>query len=197
MKQQYFLSIFFGFAFSMLNAQKNSELPLFDITQLTYEGAFRIDSGDNGVSNINYSQGPLTYNYENHSIFIVSHAHEQAIAEYPIPEIIKSEVLSELNMVEAPLQVFSQVLDKTPDGNTENINVIGGLFYVNHGGQAKLIVNGYEYYDAPADNSKTTVIVNDANALQTASVTGFYAFDGGAGHTSGWLSPIPEVWQED
>lgn len=196
MKKQCTLYLIMGIAFSMLNAQHTDELPLFDITQLTYEGAFRIDSGDHGVSNINYSQGPLAYNYDNHSLFIVSHAHEQAIAEYAIPALVKSEVLSELAMVTAPIQVFSHVLDKTPDGNQENIDRIGGLLYINHGGQAKLIVNGYEYYDAPGDNTVTTLIVNDANSLKTSSVSGYYAFAGGAGHTSGWLSPVPEAWQE-
>lgn len=196
MKRPFILAAILAIVFSMLNAQQPEELPLFDITQLSYEGAFRIDASENGVSNINYSQGPLAYNYENHSIFIVSHAHEQAIAEYAIPEIVKSEVLSELAMAEVPLQVFSGVLQRTPDGNQENIDRIGGLLYVNHGGQAKLIINGYEYYDAPGDNSQTTMIINDANALETSMTSGFHTFDGGAGHTSGWLSPIPDYWQE-
>ncbi|MBU2946536.1 T9SS type A sorting domain-containing protein [Zobellia uliginosa] len=194
-----FLSIIWMFlvmsVFPMFG-QSPEELPLFSMPQLTYEGAFRISSHSNGVSNLNYNQGPIAYNYENHSLYIVGHSHHQAIAEYAIPEIIKSETLSELNMVETPIQVFSSVLTKTNDGNPQKINSVGGMYYVNHGGQAKLIVNGYEYYDAPADNTMTTVIIEDANAIETSPVSGYYSFKGGAGHTSGWISPVPEAWKE-
>ncbi|MBU3024875.1 T9SS type A sorting domain-containing protein [Zobellia galactanivorans] len=177
--------------------QSLEELPLFDISQLTYEGAFRIKASTNGVSDLNYSQGPIAYNYENHSLFIVGHAHQQAVAEYAIPEIVKSESLSELNMVEQPIQVFSPVLSKASEGNPEKIDRVGGLYYVNQGGQAKLIVNAYEYYDAPADNTLSTLIVNDANALETSSVSGYYRFEGSPpAHSSGWISPIPEDYQE-
>lgn len=179
-----------------ISAQSTEELPLFDISQLTYEGGFRIKASKNGVSEINYSQGPIAYNYENHSLFIVGHTHQQAIAEYAIPEIIKSEELSELNMVETPIQVFSSILDRTPDGNPEKIDRVGGLYYVNYGGQAKLIVNAFEYYDAPADNTVSTLIIDNANDIENSSVSGYFSFEGGATHTSGWISPIPEAWQE-
>jgi len=196
MKKNYIFCLVFSLVVIATNAQNISELPLFDIAQLSYKGGFRIDSGEQGVSNINYSQGPIAYNYENHSLFIVGHTHEQAIAEYAIPNIVNSEVLSELVMVETPIQVFSQVLDRTPDGNPQGINRIGGMYYVNDEGQGKLIINGYEYYDAPADNTLSTFIINDANALETSSMDGYFGFNGGAGHTSGWISPIPEALQE-
>ncbi|SHI84362.1 T9SS type A sorting domain-containing protein [Pseudozobellia thermophila] len=177
-------------------AQSPEALPLFDISQLTYEGGFRIRASQNGVSDVNYSQGPIAYNYENHSLFIVGHTHQQAIAEYAIPDIVKSEQLSELNMVESPIQVFSQVLDRAADGNPEKLDRVGGLYYVNHGGQPKLIVNAFEYYDAPADNTLSTLIINNASDIENSQVSGYFRFDGGAAHTSGWISPIPEAWQE-
>tara|TARA_R110001583_G_scaffold14664_7_gene61126 strand:- start:37289 stop:38824 length:1536 start_codon:yes stop_codon:yes gene_type:complete len=196
MKKGIYFFIILTTCLNLIHAQSVEELPLFDISQLTYEGAFRIAASENGVSDINYSEGPIAYNYDNNSLFIVGHAHQQAIAEYAIPEIVKSEVLSELNMVADPIQVFSQVLSKTTDGNPEGIDRVGGLYYINHGGQGKLIVNGYEYYDAPGDNTVSTLIVNDANAIENSQVTGYFSFEGGAGHTSGWISPIPEAWQE-
>ncbi len=196
MKKAYFFWMLLAVSIYPMCGQSLQDLPLFNISQLTYEGAFRIKASENGISDINYSQGPIAYNYDNHSLFIVGHAHQQAIAEYAIPEIVKSETLSELNMIETPIQVFSNVLSKTTDGNPEGIDRVGGLYYANHGGQAKLIVNAYEYYDAPADNTVSTLIVNDANALESSSVSGYYSFEGNAAHTSGWLSPIPEAWQE-
>jgi len=195
MKKFYIFSVIFSLLAAVTHAQDINDLPLFDIAQLSYKGGFRIDSGEHGVSNINYSQGPIAYNHENNSIFIVGHTHEQAIAEFAIPEIINSDALSELAMVETPMQVFSQVLDRTPDGNPQGINRIGGMYYVNQGGQGRLIVNGYEYYDAPADNTLTTFVINDPNALETSSMNGYLSFNGGAGHTSGWISPIPEALQ--
>ncbi|MBD1262806.1 T9SS type A sorting domain-containing protein [Maribacter polysiphoniae] len=198
MKKAYFLWMLLVASTYPMCGQSLEELPLFDISQLTYEGAFRIQASENGISDLNYAQGPIAYNYENHSLFIVGHAHQQAIAEYAIPEIVKSETLSELNMVETPIQVFSDVLSQTADGNPEGIDRVGGLYYVNHGGQAKLIVNAYEYYDAPADNTVSTLIVNDANALETTSVSGYYNFEGSPpAHSSGWISAIPEAWQEE
>lgn len=198
MKKAYFFWMLLVASTYPMCGQSLEELPLFDISQLTYEGAFRIKASENGISDLNYAQGPIAYNYENHSLFIVGHAHQQAIAEYAIPEIVNSETLSELNMVETPFQVFSDVLSQTADGNPEGIDRVGGLYYVNHGGQAKLIVNAYEYYDAPADNTVSTLIVNDANALETTSVSGYYNFEGSPpAHSAGWISPIPEAWQEE
>lgn len=196
MKHNYLISVLFCWLTTVVSAQKATELPLFDITQLTYEGGFRIDAGENGNSSINYSQGPIAYNYENNSVYIVGHTYEQAIAEYAVPEIVKSEVLSKSFTVKSPMQVFSSVLNRTPDRNPQDIDRIGGMLYVNHGGQGKLIVNGYEYYDASGTNTQTTLIVNDANDLQRSAVDGFYTFEGGAGHTSGWISPIPQTWQK-
>jgi len=62
-------------------------------------------------------------------------------------------------------------------------------------GGPQLIVNAYEYYDSPGDNWLTTLAVRDADDLAGSSVDGFVAFEGGAGHTSGWLSPVPPAWQ--
>lgn len=180
---------------TLTHSQEPEELPLFSMTQLTYEGSFRLNASDFGASDLNYSEGPIAYNPQNHSLFIVGHSHQQAIAEFAIPELVKSEVLSDLNMVDSPLQAFVQVLDGTPDNNPENINRIGGMYMVYNGGKQQLIVNGYEYYDAPGDNTVTTLIVNDANNLENSSVKGYLNFQGGAGHTSGWISPIPEPWQ--
>ncbi|WP_273566859.1 T9SS type A sorting domain-containing protein [Maribacter halichondriae] len=196
MRNLYMVSILSFLTTVMSIAQNPEELSLFSISQLTYEGAFRLEASEFGVSDLNYSEGPIAYNSKNHSLFIVGHAHQQAIAEFGIPELVKSEVLADLNMVDSPLQPFVQVLDGTPDGNPEGIDRIGGLYVVNNGGRQQLLVNGYEYYDAPGDNSLTTLVINDANNLETSSLKGYMNFQGGAGHTSGWISPIPTIWQQ-
>ncbi len=43
----------------------------------------------------------------------------------------------------------------------------------------------------------TTLILRDCSDVAASVVDGYLEFQGGAGHTSGWLSPIPAMWQGD
>ncbi len=178
-----------------IDAGAPTALPLLQIPDLDYIGAFRLPATTFGASNLNFAEGPLEYRAASHSIFIVGHDHQQAIAEFGVPALVDSEVLASLNMADAPLQIFATVLDRTPDGNPQNLNQIGGLEIIVGPDSDALLVNAYEYYDAPADNTHTSLLVHDANKFATATVQGFYRFAGGAGHTSGWISPIPPEWQ--
>lgn len=166
-------------------------LPRLAVAMLQYEGAFRLPADEFGASSLNYSEGPLVYNPARNSIFIVGHNHQQALAEFAVPALVKSTTLAELNMASAPLQNFVTVLDRTSGGNPQALDVIGGLGLLD----GQLVVNAYEYYDASTDNTHTTLIVRNSSELARSRVEGFYAFAGGAGHTSGWLSPIPPAWQ--
>ncbi len=166
-------------------------LPRLTPAMMHYEGAFRLPANDFGVSSLNYSEGPLVYNPARHSIFIVGHNHQQALAEFAVPPLVKSTKLADLNIAVAPLQNFVTVLDRVAGGNPQALDVIGGLGLID----GQLIVNAYEYYDAATDNTHTTLIVRNSNDLARSPVEGFFQFKGGAGHTSGWLSPIPEAWQ--
>lgn len=177
-------------AFSVEESADPSNFPLFAIENLNFQGAFRLSPDSFGESDLNYSQGPIAYNAENHSLFIVGHAHHQAIAEFAIPELVNSDRIEDLNRVDQPLQFFSTALDRTPDGNPQDINRIGGLYLY----QGKLIVNAYEYYDAPGDNSHTTLLFTNAGDLANSTVSGYYSLAGRA-HVSGWISGIPDAWQ--
>jgi len=162
---------------------------LLKITDLVYEGAFRVPAKANGSSDMNYSQGPIAYAADSRSVFLVGHAHQQAVAEYLVPEIINSKSISKLNMAQ-PVQEFNPVLSRMAGGNPEKLNRLGGLAY--HDG--RLMISAYEYYDAPADNVTTHLVVEDARNLSGSVVTGPLSFEGRA-HTSGWMSPIPVEWQ--
>ena len=172
-----------------------SALPRITIENLTYEGGFRLPAAPFGVSEMNYSQGPLAYNPKNNSIFIVGHSQQQAIAEFKIPELVKSKVLKELKMAAAPIQPFVTVLNRAPEGNPEHLDKIGGLRVFESPTGTQLVVNAYEYYDGNGDNTETSLVLRDATQLASSKVEGFFAFSGGAGHTSGWMSPVPTVWQ--
>lgn len=166
-------------------------LPLLSISALEYQGAFRVPADTYGVSSMNYSQGPIAYHPARHSLFMVGHTYEQAIAEFGIPALVKSDSVAQLPIAGAPLQGFASILERTPNGNPQALDRIGGLAVID----GQLVVNAFEYYDAPGDNSQTTLVLKDISNLGTCAVDGFFTFQGGAGHTSGWISPVPAVWQ--
>lgn len=170
-----------------------ADLPLLQPDAFIYEGAFRLPADEFGVSSLNYSEGPIALNPENESLFIVGHSHHQAIAEFKIPTLVRSDRLEDLNRADAPLQPFYGLLDRTV--NDQALDRIGGMLLLDTSGGKSLMVNAYEYYDAPGDNTHTSLIVEDAARLGVSAVEGFYTFEGGAGHTSGWMSPIPADWQ--
>lgn len=175
-------------------AQTNS-LPLLKISNFQYEGAFRLPASTFGSSNLNYSQGPIEFNADRNSLFIVGHTHNQEIAEFQIPPLVSSTSLSALNMADAPLQSFSPLLERVAGGNLQQLDRIGGIEYVKHSGGSELIVNAYEYYDAPADNTDAFLVVRNGNNIVESQIDGFFRYQGEAGHTSGWISPIPAPWQ--
>lgn len=179
-----------------LHAQTDpTNLPLVHLADFQYQGAFRLPDDTFGTSSLNYSQGPVEYNPDNHSIFIVGHAHHQQIAEFAVPDLVASGHIPDLNMAGTPLQVFSDILGRVAGGNPQALDRVGGMAYIRGPAGPELIVNAYEYYDAPGDNSQTTAVVRTADILSASAIEGFFSFQGGAGHTSGWISPIPPAWQ--
>jgi len=162
---------------------------LATIDDLEFAGAFRFTNGDFGVSNVNYAVGVLAYNPENHSLFIVGHDHQTAIAEYPIVAAGMQTVVADLPETGDPLQPFASVLDT--GGNPEALDRITGMLWVD----GSLIVNAEQWYDAPADNSDTTLVIADADDLEGAR-DGYFELNGAA-HSGGYLGPIPAAWQAD
>ena len=169
---------------------------LLQITDLQYAGAFRVPADEFGESSMNYSEGPMALGADGATVFLVGHAHQQAIAEFTIPELVNSNVVTELNMADAPVQSFASVLGRPSDGNTQSIDRVGGMYLVTDAsGGSQLLVNAYEYYDAPGDNSHTTLVVRDAADLAESTIDGYYEL-GGRAHAAGWISPIPSEWQQ-
>ena len=169
---------------------QSSCLPLIQISDLTYQGAFIIPGSTYGESNANYAAGAIAYNGVNHSIFVAGHRVHAAVAEFLIPTLVNSRDVTELNSATV-LQDFKRVLDLAPGGNPQSINEISGLQLIGN----RLFVNAVEYYDAPADNTHTTLVVEDASQLNAPSISGYYSLQGGA-HIAGWMSPVPNEWQQ-
>ena len=150
------------------------DLPLLSIKDFKYVGAFRLPARKYGASDLNFSQGPIALNPDGGSLLIVGHAHHQAIAEFPIPPIVNSTVLSELKMAGDPIQPFVKVLDRPADGNPDGNNNIGGMAVIPGPKGPELLVNTYEYYDAPGDNTVSMLVVRNANDLANSKVDGYF-----------------------
>ncbi len=178
-----------------LHAQEAQTLPRIEMTDLTYAGAFRLPADTYGASSMNYAEGPIAYNPGRHTLFVVGHSHQQALAEFAIPPLVTSQALTDLLIADPPRQAFATVLDKVNGGNPQALDRIGGLVCLETQAGRELMVNSYEYYDAPADNSLSTFIVRDADNLAASSIDGFISLNPEAAHVSGWLSPIPAIWQ--
>ncbi len=166
-----------------------TSLPLFQIENLEYQGAFKIPSGQFGDSNTDYSTCTIAYNEDNGSIFLSGHRIYGTVGEFSIPEIINSTDLSSLNE-STVLQNFRAVLDETSNGNPQAIGEITGMAYIDN----KLYVNAIEYYDAPADNTHTTLVIENASDIANSNLNGYFSLEGAA-HAAGWISPIPQEWQ--
>lgn len=160
------------------------------ISDLDYRGAFRLSSDTFGESNTNYAVGTLGFNPTNDSLFIAGHAQHNAIAEFAIPASIGTGgTVSDLPVVDAPLQDFVAILDDAPTGNPDGIDRIDGL-YVDDG---RLIVNAERWYDA-AGTAKDTTLVLDADDL-AGDVGGYFELEGGV-HAGGYMSDVPDEWRD-
>ncbi len=168
------------------------ELPLFKIEDMVFMGGFRLPANDFGISSMNYSPGPIAYHPQRNSVFATGHNYQDAIAEFKVPEIINSKVIAELNISGEPVQTFTTVLDRPEGGVVQNINTIGGMVVIGN----ELVVNAYEYYDAPADNTVSTLVFKDLQNIGSCNVEGYFNFTGsGAAHHARWVSPIPDSWK--
>ncbi len=166
-----------------------SQLPLATIGDATYVGGFALPASTFGESSLNYSQGPIEV--DDGSLFIVGHSHQQAIAEFTMPPLVDTTEIAELQIAGDPIQEFVSVLGRASGGNNENIDRISGLEMVD----GQLVVNTYEYYDAPADNTDTTIVIRDPEDLAGSEVVGYHRIEGAA-RAAGWITDLPEVWQQ-
>ena len=158
--------------------------------QLQYEGAFTLPASQFGDSSLNYSQGVLEVSGD--SLFITGHTHDDAIAEFRMPTLIDSQNLGDLVSAGNPVQSFTKILDRTPSENVDQLDQITGLEVVN----GSLVVNAIQYYDGAADNTATTIVVEDKNNLSTSHVSAIHELQGAA-RAAGWISRVPESWQQE
>jgi hypothetical protein len=161
---------------------------LASIDNLQFQGAFRLKNGEFGVSDINYAIGTLAYNPDRHSLFIVGHAHQNAVAEYAIIDTGTQSLVADLPETGVPLQNFVKVLDAV--FNPEALDRITGMMVVDR----VLYVNAETWYDAAANNKDTSLYVTNADNLAASQTNGFYEVTGGA-NSAGYMGAIPGEFQ--
>ncbi len=161
---------------------------LVAIRDFSFVGAFALPTAQDSVSSLDFAAGIIEVNGD--SLFIAGHDHQDAIAEFTVPQLVNSNRISDLQIASAPRQGFVRVLDRAAAGNPESLDKIMGIELVD----GRLFVNAVEFYDAPADNRLSTLIIDNASDLKSSSVSEFRSMEGYA-RAAGWISAIPQAWR--
>jgi hypothetical protein len=163
---------------------------LLQFSDLVYQGAFRLPSGQFGGSSFSYGGTALAFNAANNSLFMVGHDWNQMVAEVRIPQIVNSNNLSSLATATV-LQPFTDASEGkmyTVDSGTIKV---GGLMVYN----GKLYGTAYSYYDADA-NQVRSHFISSLNLATQGDAQGMYQVGTlGAGFVSSYMAAIPAEWQ--
>ncbi len=172
--------------------EDQNPLPLMDFDEFSYLGGFRLSSsqhGDSKYASMNYSKAVFTYNKDRHSIFVVGNPEEQQIAEFSVPNINFTDALEEFE-VGSIIQDFTKVFGTERLTSTARKPTINGMIHVS----GALLLNYSDRADGSNSNQETTIVLNDAEDLALSEIYGPFELAGGL-HASGWLTQVPEVWQ--
>ena len=165
-----------------------TDTKLLTIEDMNYVGAFALSRDAFGKSSANWSNGVM--HVADGRFYITGHNHHDNIAEFILPPLTAGNSLSELKIADQTRQNFAAIYNSSRLINREGHDYISGLY--EHNGA--LVVNSFEYYDAPADNRQTTLVVTDSANLQSSKIMGLHSLEGAA-RAAGWISEIPQSWQ--
>jgi hypothetical protein len=157
---------------------------------LEFAGAFRVNLKAEGDSKSAYAQGTFALSEDSRTFYMVGHVSQQAIAQYAIPEIVKSQNIKDLKITDSAIQPYTKVLHRAHTGNKQNLNRITGLRMI----EGELFLNAVEFYDANTNATNTTAIIRDPKNLSKSNVDGFFELTGAA-HGAGWISKLPKKWR--
>lgn len=148
-----------------------------------FQGGFVLPDDQFGVSSVNWTEGVMEVHEE--SLYFIGNEQEDSIAEFGIPAL----GIGLFPDAGRPGQGFQSIFDRLRSNN-ENLDQVLGMEL--HDG--RLFLNVVEYYDAPADNRLTTIVIEDPDNLDVSAVSGPYSMRGRA-RAAGWLSPVPIEWR--
>ncbi|MFY8199592.1 MAG: fibronectin type III domain-containing protein, partial [Pirellula staleyi] len=165
-------------------------LVLLHQADFSYLGAFRVPQGAIGPSSFAYGGTAPAYNATNHSLFLVGHDYDQAIAEISIPQIVNSSRLSDLRTASV-LQSFSPVQSRMPEWTLDSPAKIGGLQVVG----SQLVGSFFEYYDGNYSAVDSHFKLSSLN-LASGTYRGLDQVGNmGGGFVGGYMTAVPPEWQ--
>jgi hypothetical protein len=158
-----------------------------------YVGAFCLPGGKVGASSFCWGGTALAFNPARHSLFLVGHDQEQAVAEVEIPAaVVNSANLNDLPTAKI-LQPFVKVTARVPNYTLKGNVKVGGLLVES----GRLVGTLYEYYDADAKAVQSHFVL-DSLDLAAAQVSGLFTVGTfGGGFVGGYLAPVPAEWQDE
>ncbi len=167
---------------------------LVNINILEYAGGFRITAkrfGNEEKGSADFSPGIMAYNSDNNSLFLVGNRLGGYLAEFAIPELVKSSDFRQFNVIRESLQDFTnfQKTERVDTGIPGHFRYTG-LAVI----QGQLVANYINNYDAHGTETDTSIVIKNANDLANSEVSGPYQLSGKM-NAAGWISAIPENWQ--
>jgi hypothetical protein len=174
-----------------------SNLPLIQLADLKYIGAFRVPQGNIGASSFDYGGTSLAYNPANDSLFMVGSVNKQMTGEFKIPQIVNSSVLADLETATV-LQPFTEQTEgrRTSFYVTGTPNHIGGYLVY----KDKLLGTLFNTYDAN-NGQITSHYLSSLNLSMLGDVEGPYRLTDSVSQTlkarffATYLGTIPTIWQ--
>ncbi|RBP53542.1 hypothetical protein [Arenicella xantha] len=178
-------------------AEDPLDLPLISISHIenNFVGAFKVDyqnamtSYDERLST-GYANGRIAYNKSTQTVFIDSHVYTDATGEFKIPNTLGQSGNPDNLPNATAVQDFTPLLPRASTANSQGMDSFGGMAVIG----SELYLQVYDYYDAPATDTNTTLVVRNHNDLANSEVNGFFDL-AGAGKTLSYISPIPRQWQ--
>ena len=189
-----------GLLSSAIVKAESSTAPLLQMSDLVYQGAFRVPEGQFGsgeYANFNYSDDGLAYNPAHNSLFLKGHTYAQMVAEISIPTLVNSNNIHNLNTA-AVLQNFADITEgqlnqeNIPYSATPNV-ILGGLLVYNN----KLIGSYWAYYDNGPVQQKSH-FYHSLTLGQAGTFQGMYKVNyqnAFASFLGGYMTTIPSEWQ--
>jgi hypothetical protein len=158
---------------------------------LEYQGAFRMPAMNSDGTNMGYTRGEIAYNPDNNSILITSHAYHQKVAEFPVPDPVKSKVFEELPQATAINGWKDMTGGKLNAFDGRNMKIHNLFVY-----DSRLFFSLYKYYNVDCqDLFSHGASRMDFNNLDTKGMWRI-----GQGGYSDWtlqyMAEVPAAWQE-
>jgi hypothetical protein len=163
-----------------VQATDPSSLPLIDVSDLRYSGAFALPLG---------GKEGLAFNPANNSLYVV--CSKAQVAEVDIPEPIKSTDKGSLNIAAVRQNCADITEGNFNPQNIVNGMILGGLLVDND----RLVGAEWAYYDGEYKQTLSH-FYHSKTVSQTGTYRGHYQLNAPhAAYVGGYMAPIPPEWQ--